>query len=66
MMIQQIGKKSKNQNLSNICRRTIDIGPDSGWNLKKIDYISDTEGWKDYEESLNIVKTKRKFYDNAF
>ena len=33
-------------------------------NLKVINYITDTVGWKEVEKTVDIIKTKRKFYTN--
>ena len=59
--------KRKIQELSEICRTIIEKG-DDGIHLNKINYITDTFGWKEAEKILNadILKTKRKYHTNEF
>ena len=59
-------KYKKIQHLSEICKIVIDQGIDVGFNLNEINYITDTLGWKEVEKTINIVKSKRKFYTNEF
>ena len=56
----------KIQKLLEICKTIIDKGINVGFNLNEINYIKDTCRWKEVEKTLDVVKTKRKFYTDEF